>query len=36
MSHGKFEIAISTFAKDSDGEIYVADFNGGTLFRLTE
>jgi glucose/arabinose dehydrogenase len=36
MNHGKFEIAISTFAKDADGEIYVADFNGGTLFRLTE
>ena len=35
MNHGKFEIAISTFAKDAEGEIYVADFNGGSIFRLS-
>ena len=35
MEHGKFEIAISTFAKDTRGEIYVADFNGGSIFRLS-
>jgi glucose/arabinose dehydrogenase len=34
MEHGKFDIAISTFAKDARGELYVADFNGGSIFRL--
>lgn len=36
MDHGKFEIAISTFAKDSNGELYVADFNSGSIFRLSQ
>lgn len=32
--HGKFEIAISTFARDPNGELYVADFSGGNIYRL--
>jgi len=34
--HGKFDVTISTFARDSNGEIYVADFNGGSIFRLSK
>lgn len=35
-NHGKFDIAISTFARDADGELYVADFGGGSIFRLAQ
>ena len=34
--HGKYDIAISSFARDSIGEIYVADFGGGRIYRLTK
>lgn len=33
--HGKWDILISTFAKDINGEIYVADFGGGGIYRVT-
>jgi glucose/arabinose dehydrogenase len=36
IDHGKFDLTISTFAKDANGEIYVADFNGGSIFRLSK
>jgi glucose/arabinose dehydrogenase len=32
---GKWPIAPSTFGRDASGEVYVADFAGGTVFRLT-
>ncbi len=35
-SHGKFDVTISTFAKDADGELYIADFSSGAIYRLTE
>jgi hypothetical protein len=35
-SHGKFDMTISTFAKDAAGELYVADFSAGAIYRLTE
>jgi glucose/arabinose dehydrogenase len=31
---GRFSYAFSTFARDSDGELYAADFGPGTLHRL--
>jgi len=35
-SHGKFDVTISTFAKDAAGDLYIADFSSGTIYRLTE
>ena len=32
--HGKWNILISTFAKDATGEIYVADYSGGGIYRI--
>ncbi|MEY4632003.1 MAG: hypothetical protein RIQ81_2123 [Pseudomonadota bacterium] len=32
--HGKWEILISTFARDADGQLYVADYSGGAIYRL--
>ena len=31
---GRFAANISTFGKDLDGEIYVADFSGGKIYRI--
>jgi len=31
---GKWPVLISTFARDARGEIYVADYGGGVLYRL--
>ncbi len=33
--HGKWDILISTFAKDATGELYVADFGGGGIYRIS-
>lgn len=30
------DLAISTFGEDEDGEIYVADYRGGTIYRLVD
>jgi hypothetical protein len=27
---------VSTFGEDVNGEIYVADYNGGTIYRITD
>lgn len=32
--HGRWPVLISTFAKDSAGEIYVADYSGGNIYRI--
>jgi glucose/arabinose dehydrogenase len=32
--HGKWDLLISTFARDHDGELYVADFSSGAIFSL--
>lgn len=34
-AHGKWDILISTFAEDSDGEMYVADFSRGSIYLIT-
>jgi glucose/arabinose dehydrogenase len=34
MLHGKWDILISSFARDHDGELYVADFSRGAIFRI--
>ncbi|MCB1326376.1 MAG: PQQ-dependent sugar dehydrogenase [Spirochaetales bacterium] len=34
VSLGKWPILPSTFARDPNGEIYVADFGGGAIYRL--
>lgn len=35
-SHGKFDVTISTFAKDAAGELYIADFSSGSIYRITD
>lgn len=32
--HGQWDILISTFARDSDGELYVGDYRSGAVYRL--
>ncbi len=32
---GRFDMLISTFGRDADGEVYLADYKGGTLYRLS-
>lgn len=32
--HGRWSVLISTFAKDAAGEIYVADYSGGNIYRI--
>jgi glucose/arabinose dehydrogenase len=34
LALGKWPVLLSTFGRDSRGEIYVADFGGGKVFRL--
>jgi glucose/arabinose dehydrogenase len=31
---GRFKIAMSTFGRDAAGNVYVADFNSGTIYRI--
>jgi hypothetical protein len=31
---GKWPLMISTFGRDHDGELYVADFAGGAIYRM--
>jgi glucose/arabinose dehydrogenase len=31
---GHFDVLISTFGRDAAGEVYLADYKGGTLYRL--
>jgi len=31
---GRFDVLISSFGRDSDGEVFLADYKGGTLYRL--
>lgn len=33
--HGKWDILISTFARDDSGELYVGDFAGGGIYRIS-
>ncbi len=33
--HGRWPILISTFARDVAGEIYVADYSGGNIYRIS-
>ena len=32
---GRWPLAISTFGRDAEGEIYVGDFNGGKIYKIT-
>ena len=32
--HGKWDVLISTFAQDAEGEMYVADFSRGTVYLI--
>ncbi len=32
---GKWPVAISTFGRDPEGELYVADFSSGTIYKIT-
>lgn len=34
--HGKWDILISTFARDASGELYTGDFSSGSIYRLTQ
>lgn len=34
--HGQWKMLISTFGRDQQGEVYVADFDTGTIFRIGE
>jgi hypothetical protein len=31
---GRFDIQPSTFGRDGDGRLYVADFAGGVVYRI--
>ena len=34
MALGRFDVLVSTFGRDARGEVYLADYKGGTLFRI--
>lgn len=34
MAHGRFGLLISTFGQDAEGELYLADFGNGGVYRL--
>jgi hypothetical protein len=31
---GRFDVLISSFGRDAAGEVYMADYKSGSLFRL--